>query len=310
MNKFAAIFCTALAFCVYATPSHAQASRTWVSGVGNDADPCSRTAPCKTFAGAISKTATDGEINCTDPGGFGAVTITKAMTINCENTLGSVLVSGTNAIVIAPPVGTQIKVTLKGIELEGLGTGLDGVRITQGGVILHMHKVQIRKFANNGINFAPAVGSELYVSETYISDSATAAGTAGIAIVPSASAVVAASIENVKLENNGNGFIANGNASGNQSIVLKNVSAVGNNAIGVGTNSLSNNINLMLQTVTSSNNQTGISISGGTARIGDSVVTGNTTGVTIPSGTLTSYKNNQINGNTGGEPVLTQVNFD
>src|SRR5947209_14161150 len=78
--------------------AQAQASRTWVSGVGNDANPCSRTAPCKTFAGAISKTAPGGEIDCLDPGGFGALTITKAMTIDCTGTLGSVLVAGTNEI--------------------------------------------------------------------------------------------------------------------------------------------------------------------------------------------------------------------
>src|SRR5438876_4760855 len=83
-----------------ATSSFGQATRTWVSGVGDDANPCSRTAPCKTFAGAISRTATKGEINCLDPGGFGGVTITKAITINCHYTEGGVLVSGTNAIVV------------------------------------------------------------------------------------------------------------------------------------------------------------------------------------------------------------------
>ena len=77
-----------LAICVNALPAHAQASRTWVSGVGNDANPCSRTAPCKTFAGAISKTAVNGEINCIDPGGFGAVTITKSITIDCHEVFG------------------------------------------------------------------------------------------------------------------------------------------------------------------------------------------------------------------------------
>src|SRR5262249_59046911 len=81
-------------------PAHAQATRTWVSGVGDDANPCSRTAPCKTFAGAISKTAAAGEIDCLDPGGFGAVTITKSITIDCSETFGSVLVSGTNGILI------------------------------------------------------------------------------------------------------------------------------------------------------------------------------------------------------------------
>ena len=80
-----------------AAPAHAQ-SRTWVSGVGDDINPCSRTAPCKTFSGAISKTAAGGEINCLDPGGFGAVTITKSITIDCSGTNGSILAAGTNGI--------------------------------------------------------------------------------------------------------------------------------------------------------------------------------------------------------------------
>ena len=77
------ISATALALLLQTASAHAQASRTWVSGVGDDANPCSRTAPCKTFAGAISKTALNREINCLDPGGFGAVTITKSITIDC-----------------------------------------------------------------------------------------------------------------------------------------------------------------------------------------------------------------------------------
>src|SRR6516162_524874 len=82
--------------------AHAQATRTWVSGVGDDANPCSRTAPCKTFAGAISKTATFGEINALDPGGFGAVTITKSISIYNDGVgEAGVLVSGTNGIVIS-----------------------------------------------------------------------------------------------------------------------------------------------------------------------------------------------------------------
>src|SRR5213595_1412690 len=102
-------------------PASAQATRTWVSGVGDDANPCSRTAPCKTFAGAISKTANGGEINCLDPGGFGGVTITKAITIKCHYTEGGVLVSGTNAIVVNAP--STDSVTLRGLDINGLGTG-------------------------------------------------------------------------------------------------------------------------------------------------------------------------------------------
>src|SRR5579883_2400156 len=90
-----------LCFLFSAGTASAQATRTWVSGVGDDANPCSRTAPCKTFAGAISKTAPGGEINVLDPGGFGAVTITKSITISSQAFEAGVLVSGTNGIVVS-----------------------------------------------------------------------------------------------------------------------------------------------------------------------------------------------------------------
>src|SRR6201992_1856178 len=101
-------------------PPHSQATRSWVSGVGDDANPCSRTAPCKTFAGAISKPAPGGEINVLDPGGFGAVTITKPITISSENFEAGVLVSGTNGIVVSVPNAGDV-VILRGLDLEGLG---------------------------------------------------------------------------------------------------------------------------------------------------------------------------------------------
>src|SRR3954464_15007136 len=108
-----------------------QATRTWVSGVGDDANPCSRTAPCKTFAGAISKTANGGEINCIDPGGFGGVTITKSLTIKCQYTEGGVLVAGTNAIVVN--AAATDKVTLRVLDINGTGVGaqvsLAGVKV-------------------------------------------------------------------------------------------------------------------------------------------------------------------------------------
>src|SRR5438094_1892466 len=95
-------FSTAFCLVLGASMAQAQATRTWVSGVGDDANPCSRTAPCKTFAGAISKTAVGGEIDVLDPGGFGAVTITKSITIDGTQGagFGSILVSGTNAVII------------------------------------------------------------------------------------------------------------------------------------------------------------------------------------------------------------------
>ncbi|HEY0633511.1 MAG TPA: hypothetical protein VGC98_15750 [Thermoleophilaceae bacterium] len=123
----------ALALVALAVPSSAfgQATRTWVSGVGDDANPCSRTAPCKTFAGAISKTANGGEINCIDPGGFGGVTIGKSLTIKCHYTEGGVLVQGTNAIVVNATASDTV--TLRGLDINGIGTGaqtsLVGVKV-------------------------------------------------------------------------------------------------------------------------------------------------------------------------------------
>ena len=107
--------------------AHAQATRTWVSGVGDDVNPCSRTAPCKTFAGAISKTAAGGEINCLDPGGFGAVPITKSMTISCHYTEGGALAGG-NGIAVNMPPPTDV-VFLRGLDIFGVNGADPGIRL-------------------------------------------------------------------------------------------------------------------------------------------------------------------------------------
>src|SRR6202165_1110730 len=134
------------------TTAFAQATRTWGSGVGGDSNPCSRTAPCKTFAGAISKTAAGGEINCLDPGGFGALTITKAITISCEAGTAGVLVSGTNGFNIS--AGATDAVILKGLDIEGLGTGIVGVQFNSGASLIIQNCV-IRNFGSaNGLGIA------------------------------------------------------------------------------------------------------------------------------------------------------------
>jgi hypothetical protein len=139
---------TALAYaaCMFmvASVASAQATRTWVSGVGDDANPCSRTAPCKTFAGAISKTAPGGEINALDPGGFGGVTITKSITITGVGLQAGVLVSGTNAIIIN--AGVNDVITLRNLQINGLGTGLTGIKML-GGATLIVEDVNVFGFA-------------------------------------------------------------------------------------------------------------------------------------------------------------------
>jgi hypothetical protein len=152
-------------------PAQAQATRTWVSGVGDDANPCSRTAPCKTFAGAISKTATGGEINCLDPGGFGGVTITKSIQIICQVEAG-VLVSGTNGIVVNAPAGSEI--LLVGLDIEGLSTGLNGVQILAQNTVIIKNCI-IKNFTQNGVN-SGAAGARVHVMDSLIFSNASAAG--------------------------------------------------------------------------------------------------------------------------------------
>jgi hypothetical protein len=138
---------------VSATAVHTQATRTWVSGVGDDANPCSRTAPCKTFAGAISKTATNGEINCIDPGGFGAVTITKSITIDCTGMLAGILASQTNGINIKlADTDARQAVRLRGLAINGSGNGLNGIRLMSEKTNLTIENVVIDGFTLNGLS--------------------------------------------------------------------------------------------------------------------------------------------------------------
>jgi hypothetical protein len=149
---------SAVLMSAFAAQADAQASRTWISGVGDDANPCSRTAPCKTLAGAISKTAAAGEINAIDPGGFGAVTITKSITIDLTTTgRGGVLTSATNAITVN--AGVNDNVTLRGLEIHNAGACAS----TNGVNVLGANSVRIEDSTiaqyNNGVRVAPSAAA-------------------------------------------------------------------------------------------------------------------------------------------------------
>jgi hypothetical protein len=148
-SKTLRFFSTAALVVGFSTLAHAQATRTWVSGVGDDANPCSRTAPCKTFPGAISKTAAGGEINVLDPGGFGAVTITKSITIRSDSIEAGVLVSAGNAINVNATATDRV--VLEGLDIEGLGTSTDGVKVNSAAIV-EITRCSIRHFAGNGVN--------------------------------------------------------------------------------------------------------------------------------------------------------------
>jgi len=178
---------------LWSAPAQAQATRTWVSGVGDDANPCSRTAPCKTFAGAISKTATFGEINCLDSGGFGGVTITKSITISCPHVEAGVLVSGTSGIVINLPADSD-RVMLEYLDIEGLTTGINGVNMVGRGNVLIKDCV-IRGFAStgagggNGVRLAGLANARVVLMNSTITNNRC-----GIVIDGAAGAVNAANI--------------------------------------------------------------------------------------------------------------------
>jgi hypothetical protein len=188
MNKFRItvnILAIAIFTLAFASFAQAQAPRTWVSGVGDDANPCSRTAPCKTFAGAISKTAAVGEISVLDPGGFGAVTITKSITLNGEGTLAGIQNSTFNGIIINAQATDNI--ILRNLSINATSNGLDGIRI------LAAKTVTIENCTiagqSNGIDIAAGAAIHVILNNSQIKNCAgsgilsdTSAGTAKVTI--------------------------------------------------------------------------------------------------------------------------------
>jgi len=192
----------AVAAVVLPASAFAQATRTWVSGVGDDANPCSRTAPCKTLAGAISKTAAKGEINVIDPGGFGGVTITKSITINGYGVLAGVLVGGTNAIIVNAGVNDVVK--LKNLDINGIGTGLNGIRILQAKSV-KISNVDIFGFTRDGVDVENS-NSNVTVS-VVDSDIDTNTG-AGVMVAPGTNRIASVMLRRNHIDENGCGVVA------------------------------------------------------------------------------------------------------
>jgi hypothetical protein len=282
-------------------PASAQATRTWVSGVGDDANPCSRTAPCKTFAGAISKTAAAGEINCIDPGGFGAVTITKSMTISCEGLSAGVLVSGTNAIIFSG--GASDYLFLKGLDIEGLGTGLSGV-LFNSGAYLHVEDCVIRHFVNGGITVQSAAGGKVEISRTTLFSNGNGATGGGIVFKPTGGGTTG-SIDRVIADRNTTGIQVDGNSNGVINVSVSDSVLSGNALVGANVTTGATPAGLMLMRVTASGNGTGLQAAGAGAflRVGESMITANSTGV---AGTVQSYGTNQLDQN-GSNGTLTPL---
>jgi hypothetical protein len=281
---------------LYASPAAAQASRTWVSGVGDDVNPCSRTAPCKTFAGAISKTAVNGEINCLDPAGFGTVTITKSITIDCKSTHGGVLSAGTSGVIVStdPMTDARKSVRLRGLLIQGFDTGTNGVRIL-GTNAANVSEVFIEDSVIDGIFGSPgrgvsderSAGGKLFISNTTIRNTF---GT-GISIV-GGTGRLDASIDNVRVQNASFGVAAGNNAR----VMISRSILSGNSQAGVEAEGPTGPVEVNLSDSVSSNNAIGVMNGGGTVtiRLSNSDISFNTTGL---SGSTFTHGNNRITGN-------------
>ena len=252
---------------------HAQASRTWVSGVGDDANPCSRTAPCKTFAGAYPKTATTGEINCLDSGGFGALTISKNLTIDCTGYYADVLV-GTNLQGITIN-GANIYVRLRGLSVNGMGAGAYGIRILAAARVT-IEDTIVDGCQVNGISVETTATFALFVSNSTIRNNAGV----GINVVPGGGTPVPVT-----------GAIFMSSIYGNSTGIMSQTSdiAVSNCLISANGNG-----------IYASNN--------GTVRISGNTISENINGLTIqPKGAIASYSNNAISGNTTNGSPSSQI---
>lgn len=292
-----------------AAPAFGQATRTWVSGVGDDANPCSRTAPCKTFAGAISKTATNGEINVIDPGGFGVVTITKSITIDGQGPESSILASGTSGVIIN---GAGAVVTLRNLSINGASTTAgSGIRILNADSV-NIDNVRIANFTGTG-----TVGRGVSIETTGVNVRVSIAdsqfynlGNVGIISTPPSGNVLL-DVNNVKLFRGGD----HGIHARNLTALTLSDSVIGGHLAGAGVAVSASTASAHISNSVLSNNQIGVlsGASGGTpvVRLYGTVITGSTVdGLRINTGTIVSHGNNAIIGNAGNQtptpPIIGQ----
>lgn len=293
--KLLAIFVFAVSF---AAPAHAQASRTWVSGTGDDANPCSRLAPCKTFAGTISKTATNGEINTLDPGGFGPVTITKSITIDGGTSgNGAITAAGQTGIIIN--AGDNGIVILRHLLINGVGTGINGIRILSAKAV-YIEDCHIYGFQGSSPTTGRGISDErttangtLFVLNTAVERNEQT----NIFISPSATGVVAV-LDNVKLlDSNGNSGLS---VRGGSTASIKNSVISANNSFGIVAEADAGGTNVTVENCLITSNGTGVATvtNAPSIYLSNNTISGNNTGVHIYSGIISSFGNNKIVANS------------
>ena len=267
-----------------------QATRTWVSGVGDDVNPCSRTAPCKTFAGAISKTAPGGIINAMDDGGFGAVTITKSITIDGGHHTASLLASGGINAINVNIAGGNGKVVLRNLDLAGNGTtlGLNGVRITQAKNVKIVNS-NISQFSRNGVALESSTNpSIVLIKDTQIHDN----GGAGALVASQPGVPAKITFRRADIDDNTCGAVAASFQSLNHIYTsdcgTTNTTAGSFATLDITDSSFSDNTNRAVQ----------VRGSQATARLSNNRITGSNTALqALDSASIVSWQNNTIGGN-------------
>jgi hypothetical protein len=297
MKKFRLMLHTlviATVTCAFASVAQAQATRTWVSGVGDDVNPCSRTAPCKTFAGAISKTAARGEINVLDSAGYGAVTITKSITIDGGGALAGLLASGGNAIVVN--AATTDVVTLRNLDINGLGLATNGINILAAKSVYIEHS-QIYGFTNDAI-LDNRTASQTPAAALFVNDVAIHTNGNGIAVTGTSASGTIAFIERSRIQQN-TGFGIAGSHSNDLHILHTLITYNGAEGFKIDTGAGATVIGSIIN-----GNLTGVVNNGSGLSLADTTIADNGTGV---SGAVTSFGNNNVRGNAGGNTLPAPV---
>ena len=277
--------------------AHGQATRTWVSGVGDDANPCSRTAPCKTFAGAISKTAEGGEIDVLDPGGFGTVTITKAMTIDGTHGsgFGSILnAGGVAGVNINITTGTHVNdavVILRSLYIQGAsqspsGAGTNGVNYIKGDRVF-VNDCHFENQSTTGIRQNLTSTGSRFVQDcdfTNVGTGNTATTTVGAAICQA---------NHISVFGSSSGVVLTSNA---QAMVTE--SFFGRNIGGAATQA-GNGCTLDVSHTKFISNTTAINaVAGSTVRVNECEIFENSNGFAGTASAIQSGNNNKVVGNT------------
>ena len=283
----------------------AQAARTFVSGTGADANACTRTAPCRTFAGALVKTAPGGEINAIDAGEFGTVIISQSVTIDGGGTMSTIALPGSTGVFVS--AGAQDVVVLRNLTLNGGSFGVNGIQFLSGAALyvdnVHIFgALSVGGVTGNGIDFNPSGNSRLYVSNSSIRK----AGFVGIYVRPAATGSADVSLIRVQLEKNATGLFVSDGAS----VVVVDSIASSNAGAGFQVFSSARPAELYLERSVSSNNGTfGVRTDGAPSivRLSNTTLVSNFVGISAGGGSIVSFSNNAVAGNSGGDGAPTST---